>query len=52
MQEASARAAAAAGVPPPLITVKHRLAVTDAAGYDAAADARSGAEAGLESSSP
>ena len=32
MQEASARAAAAAGVPPPLITVKHRLAVTDAAG--------------------
>ena len=49
MLEASARAAAQAGVPPPLITVKHRLAVTDANGYDAASDMLAGAEADLES---
>ena len=47
MQEASSRAAALAGVPPPLITVKHRLAVTEADGYDAAAGKLAGAEADL-----
>ena len=36
-------------MPPPLITVKHRLGVTEADGYDAAADIRAGAEEDLAS---
>ena len=36
-------------MPPPLITVKHRLAVTEADGYDAASDVLAGAEADLDS---